>query len=160
MPATDNICIWNNTHYYWLKIALNKIFLRLLPAATASEIQGSDPAPTMKSMASKDTKLVFPFRSLSQIRQVLSPVLPKQTACRSCCNLLLVLVGSVKSYFWSLLPVTNLTNLSSFQNGKTRLEEGDPYMQVVQINGQIPFDVTLGADKPQVFVAVQNTFFV
>ena len=45
---------------------------------------------------------------------------------------------------------------SKWKNSK----EGKSYMQVVQINGQVPFDVTLGADEPQVFVVVQNTFFL
>ena len=36
------------------------------------------------------------------------------------CDLLL-LVSNAKSYWWSLLPLTNLTNLSSLQNGKTQM---------------------------------------
>ena len=34
---------------------------------------------------------------------------------------LLLLVSYVKSYWWHLLPLTNLTKSISFQNGKTQL---------------------------------------
>ena len=31
------------------------------------------------------------------------------------------MVSDVKSYWWSLLPLTNFTNSSSLQNGKTQV---------------------------------------
>ena len=58
------------------------------------------------------------FCQVSQVYKI--PVVPKEAIC-SFLRDYLDLVTNVKSYWWSLLPLNNLTNSNSLQNEKTQI---------------------------------------
>ena len=67
--------------------------------------------------------LLWSWSWIFQVSQVFKiPVVPKEANCNLLPWLPTVLVSNAKSYWSSLLPLTNLTNSSSLQNKKLKWE--------------------------------------